>query len=102
MPDVFVFVGVLNQSQVSASPFIDIANRVHSCTIGLVDTDVNPTGITYRIPGNDDSADSVHLFLDLVHDVVTQGYKFREDFIKAIEEANKKQKEEAEKLKSEK
>ena len=95
MPDVFIFVGVLNQSQVSASPFIDLANRVHACTIGLVDSDVNPTGMTYRIPGNDDSAESVHLFLDLIHDVVVQGYKYREDFIKAIEEANKLKMEEA-------
>lgn len=94
MPDVFIFVGVLNQSQVAASPFIDLANRVHSCTIGLVDTDVNPTGITYRIPGNDDSKSSVNLFLEIIHDVITEGYKLREDFIKAIEEAQKKESDE--------
>ena len=38
--------------------------------IGIVDTDCDPRLITYPIPGNDDSLDSVKLFLNLFEQAI--------------------------------
>merc|ERR1712013_823735 len=46
-------------------------------TIGLLDTDCNPNMITFPIPGNDDSQDSVQTFLDLMKQAVLLGKEKR-------------------------
>ena len=46
-------------------------------TLGLVDTDCNPSLITFPVPGNDDSQDSVQLFLNLVKQAVLLGKERR-------------------------
>ena len=46
-------------------------------TLGLVDTDCNPNLITFPVPGNDDSQDSVQLFLNLVKQAVLLGKERR-------------------------
>ena len=48
-------------------------------TVGLVDTDCNPNMITYPVPGNDDSQDSVQTFLDLVKQSVNLGKQKRKE-----------------------
>ena len=47
--------------------------------MGLVDTDCNPNMITYPVPGNDDSQDSVQTFLDLVKQSVNLGKQKRKE-----------------------
>ena len=46
-------------------------------TVGLVDTDCNPNMITYPVPGNDDTQDSVQLFLDLFKQAILVGKEKR-------------------------
>ncbi len=42
-------------------------------TIGLVDTNSDPTGVTYPIPGNDDAVKSIRVILDAVVEAVQNG-----------------------------
>jgi small subunit ribosomal protein S2 len=42
-------------------------------TVALVDTDCDPSLITYPVPGNDDSISSIKLFLDLVGKAISLG-----------------------------
>jgi len=43
--------------------------------IALVDTNIDPTGITYPIPANDDSIRSISLITKIITDAVTEGRK---------------------------
>lgn len=56
-------------------------------TIALCDTNVNPEGIKYVIPGNDNSVKGVELILDLMTEAVIEG---REEAKKKGEETKKK------------
>ena len=58
---------IIDQSQVSIP------------TVGLVDTDCNPNMITYPVPGNDDTQDSVQLFLNLVKQSILLGKQKRKE-----------------------
>lgn len=42
-------------------------------TIGIVDTNSDPTGVTYPIPGNDDAVKSIRVILDAVVEAVQNG-----------------------------
>ena len=42
-------------------------------TIGLVDTNSDPTGVTYPIPGNDDAVKSIRVILDAIVEAVQNG-----------------------------
>jgi small subunit ribosomal protein S2 len=61
--------------------------------VSLVDTNTDPGGVDYIIPGNDDAIKSVALILKTVADAVEAGYK---EFAKKGEEEDKKQNEEKE------
>ena len=43
--------------------------------MAILDSNCNPTGITYPIPGNDDSAKSIKLFCRLISDAAIAGIK---------------------------
>ncbi len=49
------------------------ANSVHIPVVGLIDTNVNPYGISHVIPGNDDAVSSVTLISALIADAVREG-----------------------------
>jgi len=49
------------------------ANKLGVPVIGVVDTNHNPAGIDYVIPGNDDSAKAVALYAKAVADAVLEG-----------------------------
>lgn len=67
----------------------DNAIRQHSCvkesakvlipTIGIVDSNVNPTLITYPVPGNDDSKVSIELYCDLFKKAILRGKQKRKE-----------------------
>ena len=42
-------------------------------TVGIVDTNSDPTGVTYPIPGNDDAVKSIRVILDAVVEAVQNG-----------------------------
>ena len=50
--------------------------------IAVLDTNSDPTGIDYPIPGNDDARRSINLYCDLIKDTI----KDAEKFIKGTEE----------------
>lgn len=49
------------------------AARLHIPTIGLVDTNSDPTKVSYPIPGNDDSVKSVRLIVSVIKDAIDAG-----------------------------
>ena len=54
-------------------------------TVGIVDSDCNPNIISYPIPGNDDTLDSMQLYLHLFKQAILIGKKKRtEEFNKQI------------------
>jgi small subunit ribosomal protein S2 len=73
------------------------AQRLRIPVIGLVDTNCDPDGIDYVIPGNDDAMRSCALITKAIGDVVSQGYAvFRAEEEQARKEAEEKARREAE------
>lgn len=49
------------------------ANRLGLPVIGLVDTNSDPTGIDYPIPGNDDAVKSIRMIVEVVMEAIQNG-----------------------------
>ena len=54
------------------------AKRVGIPSIGLVDTNSDPTQLTHPIPGNDDATKSVRIIIETIVEAITQGLAHRE------------------------
>ncbi|MBL9214430.1 MAG: 30S ribosomal protein S2 [Opitutaceae bacterium] len=54
------------------------AKRVNIPSIGLVDTNSDPTLLTYPIPGNDDATKAVRIIVEAIVEAITQGLAHRE------------------------
>jgi small subunit ribosomal protein S2 len=54
------------------------AKRMNIPCIGLVDTNSDPTQLTYPIPGNDDATKSVRIIVETIVEAITQGLAHRE------------------------
>jgi len=54
------------------------ARRMNIPSIGLVDTNSDPTQLTYPIPGNDDATKSVRIIVETVVAAITNGLAHRE------------------------
>jgi small subunit ribosomal protein S2 len=73
------------------------AQRLHVPIIGLVDTNCDPDGISYVIPGNDDAIRSCSLVAHAIGDVAAQGHQvFRAEEEKARREREEQERREAE------
>jgi small subunit ribosomal protein S2 len=73
------------------------AQRLRIPVIGLVDTNCDPDGIDYVIPGNDDAIRSCALITKAIGDVVSQGHAvFRAEEERARKEAEERARREAE------
>jgi small subunit ribosomal protein S2 len=73
------------------------AQRLRIPVIGLVDTNCDPDGIDYVIPGNDDAIRSCTLITKAIGDVVSQGHAvFRAEEERARKEAEERARREAE------
>ena len=73
------------------------AQRLRIPIIGLVDTNCDPDGIDYVIPGNDDAIRSCALITKAIGDVVAEGHSvFRAEEERARKEAEEKARREAE------
>jgi small subunit ribosomal protein S2 len=51
---------------------IQEANRLSIPVIGIVDTNSNPDGVDYVIPGNDDAIRSIHLYTSSIADTIIE------------------------------
>jgi small subunit ribosomal protein S2 len=73
------------------------AKRLRIPIIGLVDTNCDPDGIDYVIPGNDDAMKACAVITKAIGDVVSQGYQtFRAEEERARKEAEEQTRKEAE------
>jgi small subunit ribosomal protein S2 len=73
------------------------AQRLRLPIIGLVDTNCDPDGVDYVIPGNDDAIRSCAAITKAIGDVVTQGHRrFRAEEERARREAEEQERREAE------
>ena len=61
--------------------------------IAVLDTNSDPTGIDYPIPGNDDARRSINLYCELLKNTIKDAEKFIKGPEKNIEEKNSKSKE---------
>ncbi len=52
---------------------IQEARKLNIPVVAILDTNSNPDGITYPVPGNDDAARAIQLYCDLVADSVIDG-----------------------------
>eukprot|EP00090_Calanus_glacialis_P026875 TRINITY_DN42249_c0_g1_i1.p1 TRINITY_DN42249_c0_g1~~TRINITY_DN42249_c0_g1_i1.p1 ORF type:complete len:245 (-),score=69.64 TRINITY_DN42249_c0_g1_i1:27-761(-) len=77
LPDLVVMVHTKDKMQYADHSAIKDCGKVAIPTVGLVDTDCNPNLITFPVPGNDDSQDSVQMFLDLMKQAVLLGKEKR-------------------------
>mgnify|MGYP006294684567 FL=1 len=67
------------------------AKRKDIPVVALLDTDTDPTGIDYPIPGNDDAIKSTSLILKTLSNAVEEGYEAFEKSKKASEEKAEKE-----------
>ena len=51
----------------------------------MVDTNANPEGVSYVLPGNDDALRSIRLFVSRVAEAVSEGVALRKDTKAAAE-----------------
>ena len=64
---------------------IQEANKLGIPVVGIVDTNHNPAGVDYVIPGNDDSARAVALYAKGFADAILEGKnKNLEDTVKGL------------------
>jgi len=54
------------------------ANKLEIPVVGLVDTNCDPEGITYVIPGNDDAIRSIKLITHIIAEAVIEGKEIRQ------------------------
>ena len=64
MPDLLILLSTMNNIFERHQAIVDAA-RVMIPTIGIVDTNSDPRLITYPVPGNDDSIQSIEYFCKL-------------------------------------
>jgi small subunit ribosomal protein S2 len=73
VPDVVFVVDVKEEKTA-----IREAQKIGIPIVALVDTNVNPQGITYPIPGNDDATKSVHIICEAIAGAIDEGMKIFE------------------------
>ena len=66
------------------------ARRLGIQTIAIVDTNCDPTGIDYIIPGNDDAFRSVSLFAKMIADSCIEGASTHQEKLRAVGGASSK------------
>ena len=88
LPDA-LFVVDVNHERIAVTE----ANKLGIPVIGVVDTNSDPEGVDFVIPGNDDAIRAVRLFVTAVADAVLEGQTRGagevgvEDFVEVVEEA---------------
>nr|BBH42958.1 30S ribosomal protein S2 [Marophrys sp. SRT127] len=60
---------------VDGDPLVREAVKLQIPIIGIIDSNVNPHGIQYPIPGNDDSTESLSLYTQLILNAITEARK---------------------------
>jgi len=79
LPDVVIMVHTKDSHQYTDHKAIVDAAKVFIPTVGIVDTDCNPNIITFPVPGNDDTLESVQLYLNLFKRAILIGKEKRKE-----------------------
>ncbi len=69
---------------------IQEANKLGIPVVGVVDTNSNPDGVDFVIPGNDDAIRAIHIYASAIADAVLEGKQANNvasDFVEVAEEA---------------
>jgi len=64
------------------------ANKLGIPVIGIVDTNSDPDGVDYVIPGNDDAIRAIQIYVKAVADACIEGASGKDEFVEMIEEAD--------------
>lgn len=72
LPDLCIFFNTLNNVLAQHTGVRDSA-KMNIPTIGIVDSNCNPNLITYPVPGNDDSPDSVAFYCSVFKEAILRG-----------------------------
>ncbi|KAK8375982.1 hypothetical protein O3P69_008601 [Scylla paramamosain] len=81
LPDLIIALHTMN-NVISQHTAIRDAAKMLIPTVAVVDTNCNPNLVTYPIPGNDDSAASVHLYCKLFKAAILRGKEKRKELLK--------------------
>ena len=52
---------------------VEEANKLHIPVVAVLDSNSDPTGVTYPVPGNDDAIRAITLYCDLISGAVLDG-----------------------------
>ncbi len=72
LPDLIVVLSV-HEDKIAVDEAVNLGIPV----VGIVDTNANPQGVTYIIPGNDDSARALSLYSRLMTDAILSGIQMQ-------------------------
>lgn len=100
LPDLIVMFSIMDMVKGDPHTAVTVSAKMLIPTVGICDTNSNPSLITYPVPGNDDSPASIELYCQLFKEAVLKGKakrneiieKYGEDFyIKTLEFTEDKQ-----------
>lgn len=78
LPDLCIFLGTLNTVLTQHTAVRDAA-KMAIPTIAVCDSNSNPNIVTYPVPGNDDSPDSIQLYCTLFKEAILRGKAVRKE-----------------------
>ena len=85
MPDLIIILPVAEPSPGILSELLVEAAEKNIPTIGVVDTNINPSLISYPIPGNDDHMDGLQYVARQLIDVINQGKETRQTVGRSVD-----------------
>ncbi|KAJ7308356.1 hypothetical protein JRQ81_008895 [Phrynocephalus forsythii] len=88
LPDLVVLLGALGNAFQPHEAIVEAA-KMNIPTVGVVDTNCNPSLITYPIPGNDDSSSAIELYLKLFKMTIVRA-KAKRKQVEALQGLQKK------------
>ena len=80
LPDLVILLNTLDTSA-KENLIITECAKLRIPTVGIVDTNCDPSLITYAVPGNDDSYTAISLYCKLFKTAILRGKEKREQFM---------------------
>lgn len=88
LPDLCIFLNTMNNVMSQHTAIRDSA-KMNIPTIGVVDTNCNPSLITYPVPGNDDTPTSMELYCEVLKQAILKGKAKRKEYFENLEKTEK-------------
>jgi PREDICTED: similar to RE59650p len=80
LPDLVIFMSTFTSTLKEHIAVRDSAKMLIP-TVGIVDTNSDPTLITYPVPGNDDTPSAIKLYCDVFKKAIILGKQKRDEFL---------------------